>query len=1070
MAWPDQDRFPTNRTHHTVFASIKGWFNQSRHLLLVSGYASLDKVIDLIARTFPDQQQVRIYFGNEPQSVSRERKTRTVPDEMRDYWLKKGLSIEQCPLIEIAVRRLRAHDVEVRMPARGQRGVHAKLYCADDNTLLGSSNYTAAGLHHQIEGNVVFNRTKDKKRHQETWDLAEAIWETGECCNEWLADLIEKLMQVVTWQEALARACNELLSGEWVDLLLSMEHESGRLWPSQRDGIAQALYILDNTGAVLIADATGSGKTRMGAFLIQAIAARARAMGRLSSMCGIVCPPSVIDNWVAEVDRPGPNVRVGSSGMLGRKSKDALRIERILAQGDILLVDEAHNYHNLKSNRSQALLESVASDLLLFTATPINRSARDLLVIVNLLGADNLHDHTLKQLEGYLGGRKRISQLDPKVTAKLAAEIRQFTVRRTISQLKSYIAAQPDAYKNALDQNCSYPEISNLVYSLNEPDADCQIAREIAELASQLAGINYLIKPIKDDFDLGSDREALQRYVTWRVDAARFLAAYTVMHALRASKYVLMEVIQGHDAACNAARLESLDHNADHVGLIEKIRRNCRRMPEPAVAPDLLPSFLTAPEVYAQTVENEIKLYEAIVGLTQQLSLARERAKAQQILQAAHRHEKLLVFEERITALRVIRSLLSKMKPRHKVHLAIGSTAKSKAEICDIMGLKGKEGAHIALCSNVMAEGVNLQSASCLIMLDRPSVIRIAEQRIGRIERLDSPHSKAEVHWPLDADAFRLKRDQKFITRLQDAKRLIGSNFEVPDEYCADDLESMTEATSQDLIEKLARNRLDEISAGSGDAFHAVRSLFAGEGALIPEHLVDKMKAATGMVVSRVSLVETRDDAQWVFVCQGGTDQQPARWLLISEDEEKMTAQLDEIVAFLKGHLGPDTRDLKPTQSSVAQMERLVERLRDNPGINLSRNRLAVLEVLAQYVNHMLQVSAKEQDQQKIDYYHSIKVLLPGVPGSLLDDPPDTGNFRLLESLADAFQALLQPLRTERLKRMGNKQLVRYRDLLSKLKQQPIEFERFRKATEPALRQGYAEPPTAAVIFGINTV
>lgn len=1069
MEWPNQDRFPTNRPQFTVHATIKDWFYSSEQLLLVTGYASLGKVIDLIASLSIDHQHVRIYLGNEPQPIMRERSVSTVADEMRDYWLAKGLSIAQCPRIEAAARRLRSRDVEVRMPSRGGRRVHAKLYCAIENVLLGSSNFTHAGLHSQIEGNTIFSRSRDKARYAETWSLAEAIWETGECCNDWLADLIEQLMKVVSWQEALARACSELLSGDWVDLLLSMEHESERLWPSQRDGIAQALYILDNTGAVLVADATGSGKTRMGAFLVQATAARARATGRVSSLCGIICPPSVIENWVNETDRPGPNTCVGSSGLLGRRSKDAKRIERILAQGDILVVDEAHNYHNLKSNRSQKLLESVATDLMLFTATPINRSARDLLVMINLLGADNLQEQTLKQLESYLGGRKRITNLDQTVIQQLSNEIRQFTVRRTISQLKAYIAAQPDAYKNALGENCTYPEINNKVYAIDGTKRDREIALQIAQLASQLKGLNYLLKPIKDDQRLGEvEPEALQRYVEWRVDAARFLAAYTVMHALRASKYVLMEVVLGHKTACSAARLKPDENHTERQGLIDRIRQKAYKMPVPAVDPAFLPDFLKNADSYHDAVTQELHLYEKIAAITAELSLEREKAKVRQILDASQRHHKLLVFEERILALRVIENLLKQAKPPHHVHLATGRDPKVKSKLCEIMGLGGREGKHIGLCSNAMAEGVNLQSASCLIMLDRPSVIRHAEQRIGRIERLDSPHQEAEIFWPLDAPAFRLNRDHKFISRHQETKRLIGANFEVPEEYEVDDFDTMTVDSSMELIAKLEQSR-KERSIGMQDAFHTVRSLYddGNDEALIPKALVDQMTASTGVVISRVSLVESKTHSPWAFICQAGTKHQPARWILVSEDERNTTAKLDEIVAFLKGNLGPDTRDIKPTDASISQMEKLVKTLRENPDITLSSNRLALLKLLSQYVDHMSHVAAKKQNQQQLDYYHAVKTMLPWATGGLLDEGNDNACLRQLECLADAFQVLLQPLRTERLKKMGNKKLVRYRDLLPQLKQSPLEFNVFKRATEQALRQPSCEPSTAAVIFGV---
>ena len=42
------------------------------------------------------------------------------------------------------------------------------------------------------------------------------------------------LLQFVSWQEALARACADLLEGEWADRYLAGDSAGKRLWPSQK--------------------------------------------------------------------------------------------------------------------------------------------------------------------------------------------------------------------------------------------------------------------------------------------------------------------------------------------------------------------------------------------------------------------------------------------------------------------------------------------------------------------------------------------------------------------------------------------------------------------------------------------------------------------------------------------------------------------------------------------------------------------------------------------------------------------------------------------------------------------
>ena len=123
--------------------------------------------------------------------------------------------------------------------------------------------------------------------------------------------MLRLLLRLVTWQEALARACAELLEGDWADRYLRIGTPAVQaLWPSQRSGIAQALWIIENVGSVLVADATGSGKTRMGAHLVRAIRDRLWSTGRVrQDITALVCPPAVLDTWRVEGVNSGVQTR-----------------------------------------------------------------------------------------------------------------------------------------------------------------------------------------------------------------------------------------------------------------------------------------------------------------------------------------------------------------------------------------------------------------------------------------------------------------------------------------------------------------------------------------------------------------------------------------------------------------------------------------------------------------------------------------------------------------------------------------------------------------------------------------
>lgn len=147
----------------------------------------------------------------------------------------------------------------------------------------------------QIEGNVRF-QAGDELRFGEAVQLAESIWTLGENFKRELDNLLTRLLSFVSWEDALGRAVAEILEGRWSTLLDhgTSASEETELWPSQRSGVAQSMWILGNVGSVLVADATGSGKTRMGAHLVRGLIDHNLRTGRARrDLPVMICPPAV---------------------------------------------------------------------------------------------------------------------------------------------------------------------------------------------------------------------------------------------------------------------------------------------------------------------------------------------------------------------------------------------------------------------------------------------------------------------------------------------------------------------------------------------------------------------------------------------------------------------------------------------------------------------------------------------------------------------------------------------------------------------------------------------------------
>lgn len=434
--------------------------------------------------------------------------------------------------------------IEVRT-AQKRRIVHAKIYATEPAITVGSSNFTQAGLGGQSEANVRFT-SEESRRFAEATLLAEGLWSQGVDYRQDLIDLLDALLRSVSWQEALARACASLLEGEWAQRYVPaslLEKLSPPLWRHQLQGISQAMWVLENVGSVLVADATGSGKTRMGAWIIRGAFDRQYRLGFVEQPAPLILtPPQVALNWEEALSETGLSFRVESHGPLSStRAGRHLSLLRQIADTELLAVDEAHNFIN-PSGRTHRLVTHYAENAILFTATPINRGVGDLLALVELLGADNLTDQALNALSRLRRTRSNRPH-DDADHETIRREIRTFTVRRTRSHLNEIADKHPEDYRLA-GRDARYPEHRAAYYSCRSSADDDAIAGQIAVLADRLVGITRLGKTLKAPPGL-TEESYLRRIVA----SSQALARYHVMSSLRSSRAALVEHALGTHAA-----------------------------------------------------------------------------------------------------------------------------------------------------------------------------------------------------------------------------------------------------------------------------------------------------------------------------------------------------------------------------------------------------------------------------------------------------------------------------------------------------------------------------------------
>ncbi|AFY89296.1 hypothetical protein Chro_3880 [Chroococcidiopsis thermalis PCC 7203] len=163
-------------------------------------------------------EEIQLFIGHEPNTIQSSQQRlfqHELSEEVKKYWLQeRGISIFLCAKVIVAIELIKSGKVKAKL-ANTKRPFHAKIFRGDNAITSGSSNFSQSGLIYQLEKNNRYEKNKERKRYEESCQIAESYWRLGRDYNNELIVLLEDLLNVVTWQEALARACAELLEGEW---------------------------------------------------------------------------------------------------------------------------------------------------------------------------------------------------------------------------------------------------------------------------------------------------------------------------------------------------------------------------------------------------------------------------------------------------------------------------------------------------------------------------------------------------------------------------------------------------------------------------------------------------------------------------------------------------------------------------------------------------------------------------------------------------------------------------------------------------------------------------------------
>jgi hypothetical protein len=474
----------------------------------------------------------------------------------------------------------------------------------------------------------------------------------------------------------------------------------------QADAVARAAQILRQRGGVIIADGVGLGKTFIAAALVEQHLDPTRPTV-------IAIPAALRRTWrqalLPLTDAHPGRVRLISHGQLSRGTT----VERAA----FVVVDEAHAFRNPGTRRYRALrLLCKSARVVLLTATPVNNSLSDLYFQIRLFASDDaFRDLGIGSLRGLL---RATSDAPRAAVTRLRDSI---IIRRSRNDLRAY-----------------YPRMSL-------PGG--HVLRFPENVAVHTVGYQPLM-PV----DVLRSRLEELGFAAYGHAGQSPLFALSLLKRIQSGKAAALATVK-RLIAFHQQSLTALDEGRTlRPG---PLTRETEQLFFPALMLDPVPE-LTDTIAMRAAIEADLSVLSAF---RREIAGAHDDKlpRLHRLLDSRPPPLRTIIFTEfRHTAEAIWKSLVS----RGQVGLITGDDAFLGAQPAarwevikrfapranDVPAPSPGEAVFMLVATDVLAEGLNLQDADCVVSYDLPwNPVRLI-QRAGRIDRIGSEHAIVQIY------------------------------------------------------------------------------------------------------------------------------------------------------------------------------------------------------------------------------------------------------------------------------------------------------------------------------------
>lgn len=651
---------------------------------------------------------------------------------------------------------------KLQIRAYPSRNIHAKLFIMTfkegdrdvGRVITGSSNFTQSGLVDNLEFNV---ELKNRSDYEFARSKFEELWENA-------VDISEKVIETIsgkTWfnpnitpYELYLKFLYEYFKSE----LSRTEEVFLRYWPIgfkrlkyQEQAVLNAKRILEEYGGVFISDVVGLGKTYIAAMLV----------GQLEGRTLVVAPPALLDkrspgswpNVLSDFHVPADPVSIGDLDGAKRLAKQR--------EYKNIIVDESHHFKTETTVRYEKLAEICRGKrVVLISATPYNNSPKDILAQIKLFqSARKSTIPGVPDLEKFFGGLeaklKKVSRQKDyekylKTVRENAKEIREkvlkhLMVRRTRKEIEKYFA--DDLKKN----NVRFPKIGGLkpLYYQLSPEEDKIFMETVRLITQEFRYSRYMpllylkrdITPLEEQSqkNMGGFMKVL---LVKRLESSFYAFKKSIERFIYSYEKFIEEYKRGNVYASKKhinRIFELLEQGDDQAiqRLIEEGKAERYR------SKDFRSSFI-------KDLKNDLRILKQIKTMWQ--SVKRD-PKLEALLGSLKKHRilkgrKIIIFtESKETAEYLVANINREFG---KIALLFHGDSSRRLwekviENFDARALNKKNEYRILVSTEILSEGINLHRSNIVINYDIPWNPTRLMQRVGRINRVDTPFDKIYV-------------------------------------------------------------------------------------------------------------------------------------------------------------------------------------------------------------------------------------------------------------------------------------------------------------------------------------